>query len=164
MEPSSIKLEGFGAAFSECRQYRYALWRVWNPDVPLVMFIGLNPSTANETKPDPTIRRVMNFACTWGYGGVVMMNLFAIVSSKPSILTEHSDPVRKNDLWLPAIAARCDKVVFAWGAFKQAKTRTDQVIAMFPDAYCLKKTQDGSPWHPLFVPKIIQPVKFKQCE
>lgn len=162
MTPEQLKLEGFGAAFSDCRQYRYVLWRVWNLDAGLVMFIGLNPSTANETKADPTIRRVMRFACDWGYGGVVMMNLFGLVSSKPGALGIHPNPVGENDLWLPAIAGRCQMVVFAWGVFKQAKSRTASVIAMFPDALCLKHTKDGSPQHPLFVPAITKPIYFKQ--
>ncbi|WP_276483583.1 DUF1643 domain-containing protein [Paraflavitalea pollutisoli] len=161
MEPTEVKLEGFGAAFSDCRQYRYALWRIWNPDKGLVMFIGLNPSKANETKPDPTITRVIGLAAAWGFGGVAMTNLFGVVSPDPNVLIQHPDPVGDCDRWLPVIAAKCQRVVFAWGAFKQAKHRVDKVIAMFPDAYCLKKTKDGSPWHPLYIPKSNIPFKFK---
>lgn len=162
MKPQDVKLEGFGAAFSDDRNYRYALWRVWNPDKGLVMFIGLNPSTANETKPGPTITRVMGFAARWGYGGVIMMNLFALVSSKPQALITSADPVGENDQWLQAMAGKSQKVIFAWGAFKQAKVRCQQVIEMFPEAECLLKTADGSPEHPLYVAGITEPIKFKQ--
>ena len=82
-----------GAQFTEDRQYRYALWRIWNEDKPLVMFIGLNPSTANEYKNDPTIRRVMRYAADWGYGGVYMMNLFAWVTPYPKELEKARIPL-----------------------------------------------------------------------
>ena len=65
-----------GAEFSPDRKYRYALWRIWDKSNPLIMFIGLNPSKANELKDDPTIRRVRRFAFDWGYGGVYMINYF----------------------------------------------------------------------------------------
>ncbi len=64
------------AKLSDCRIYRYALWRIWDDAKPLVMFIGLNPSTADETEDDPTIRRCISFAQNWGYGGLYMANLF----------------------------------------------------------------------------------------
>jgi hypothetical protein len=149
-----------GAEFSTDRKYRYALWRIWDKSKPLVMFIGLNPSTANETEPDPTIRRVINFARDWGYGGFYMMNLFAIVSSKPEVLLTDPDPMGNNYKWLENISEKCDRVVFAWGAFKEAKVRAEEVKSQFPDAYCLKKTKDGHPWHPLYVAANTQPILF----
>ena len=83
-----------GAEFSSDRKYRYCLWRIWDRQLPLVMFIGLNPSTANETEPDHTITRVMGFARSWGYGGFYMMNLFGIVSSQPENIENKSGPNR----------------------------------------------------------------------
>jgi len=68
-----------GAEFSECRKYRYALWRIWDKSKPLVMFIGLNPSTANENVDDPTIRSVCRMTKNNGYGGVYMMNLHVLL-------------------------------------------------------------------------------------
>lgn len=149
-----------GAEFSEDRKYRYVLWRIWDAKKPLVMFIGLNPSTANEVEADPTIRRVIRFATDWGYGGFYMMNLFAIVSSKPEILITDPNPVGDNDRWLGEIAAKCDRIIFAWGVFKQASVRRLEVAAMFPGAYCLKKTKDGHPWHPLYVKADVEPILF----
>lgn len=148
------------AQFSPDRRYRYALYREWNKDKPVVMFIGLNPSTANETEADPTITRVTNFARYWGYGGFYMMNLFGIVSSKPEILLTDPDPVGDNDQWLDEIAIKCDRIVFAWGVFKQARSRAEDVKKRYPGAYCLKKTKDGHPWHPLYVAANTQPIPF----
>ena len=140
-----------GAEFSEDRKYRYALWRIWDKSKPLVMFIGLNPSTANEVEADPTIRRVTRFAEDWGYGGFYMMNLFAIVSSKPEVLLTDPDPIGFNDYWLWHFAQFSERIVFAWGSFKQAHSRAEEIKKRFPGAYCLKKTKDGHPWHPLYV-------------
>lgn len=151
---------GSGAEFSADRKYRYALWRIWEPDIPFVMFIGLNPSTANEHNNDPTIKRVMKIVQGWGYGGFYMMNLFAIVSSKPEILLTDPDPIGDNDRWLDKIAFECETIVFAWGAFKEAKERAEAIVKRFPDAYCLRKTKGGHPWHPLYIPADTQPILF----
>lgn len=149
-----------GAEFSADRKYRYALWRVWDKYKPLVMFIGLNPSTANEIDPDPTITRVKTFAEDWGYGGFYMMNLFGIISSKPAILLTDPDPLGDNDRWLDYIYLRCERVLFCWGVFKQARTRAEEVKKRFPGAYCLKKTKEGHPWHPLYVAAATKPILF----
>jgi hypothetical protein len=118
-----LQIMSNGAQFSENRWYRYALWRIWNEDKPLIMFIGLNPSTANERFNDPTIRRVIRFAYDWGAGGLYMMNLFAFVTPYPYELAEAHDPVGDNDQWLERISGKCDKIIFAWGAFGDPKGR-----------------------------------------
>lgn len=59
-----------GATFSKDRLYRYQLWRIWDESKPYMNVIGLNPSTADETKDDPTIRRCLGFAKAWGYGAL----------------------------------------------------------------------------------------------
>lgn len=81
------------AKFSECRKYRYALWRTWDETKPHVMIIGLNPSTADETKNDSTITKCINFAKSWDYGGLCMANLFAYRATKPSDMIASNDPV-----------------------------------------------------------------------
>jgi len=75
------------ARFSPCSTWRYSLTRKWNA-LPLLGFIGLNPSTADETEDDPTIRRCIGFARDWGFGGIVMLNLFAYRSTDPRQLRE----------------------------------------------------------------------------
>lgn len=153
--------ENNGATFSPCRQYRYALWRIWDVSKPLVMFIGLNPSTADESEPDPTINTVRALSINWGYGGFYMMNLFAIVSKEPEVLKAHADPLGDNDGWIEKIAPKCKTVVFAWGAFKEAKERCQKIIDQFPEAMCLQILKDGSPRHPLYMKYDTQPIKFR---
>ena len=72
------------ATFSSCRAYRYSLSRIWDKKKKLVLLIGLNPSTADEKVDDPTIRRCVNYAKNWGYGGFLMVNLFAYRTTLPS--------------------------------------------------------------------------------
>ena len=150
-----------GATFSQCRKYRYALWRIWDKSKPTVMFIGLNPSTANEYNNDPTIRRVIRFAFEWGYGGVYMVNLFAFVTPYPEDLLNCKDPIRDNDFWLKEIGGRCDKIVFAWGSFAEAKDRAPKVIQMFHGC-ALVINKDGSPRHPLYVTSQVVPIQFSK--
>jgi hypothetical protein len=150
-----------GAEFSLCRNYRYALWRIWDKSKPKVMFIGLNPSTANEITDDPTIRRVKKMAQNWGFGGVYMANLFAFVTAYPDELGKCIDPLGENDLWLHKVAMQCSEVIFAWGNFKEAQERAKMVIEMFQGAKALIINKDGSPRHPLYVRGNIQPVKFQ---
>jgi hypothetical protein len=148
------------ALFSDCRKYRYWLLREWDTDKPKIMFIGLNPSTANETDDDPTIRRVIGFAKDWGYGGVYMMNLFAICSSDPSILKSCEDPIGKNDYWLYTIRKECKRVLFAWGNFKEAVERSSFVSSKFTGAICLGFNKNGTPKHPLYVSANTLPINF----
>ena len=109
--------ENNGAEFSEDGKYRYALWRIWNTELPLVAILGLNPSTANETSDDPTIRRVKSFAKGWGYGGFYMLNLFAFVTPYPDELKKCDNPLGNNNEWLHKIGAKCDRIIFAYGNF-----------------------------------------------
>jgi hypothetical protein len=151
-----------GAEFSECRKYRYALWRIWDSDKPLIMFVGLNPSTANEHKDDATIRRVKKFAHLWGYGGVYMMNCFPYVSTNPDHLYDFGNTAM-NDHWLNKAAKVADEIIFAWGTFPIVKKlgRDKELTQMFPNAKALVINIDGSPRHPLYVPNSIKPVKWE---
>ena len=100
-----IKFSKSGAVFSDCRKFRYALWRMWDGDKPLVMIIGLNPSTADEKVNDPTISRCISFARSWGYGGVCVTNLFGFRATSPTHLKAHHDPIGKeNDAWVHEMA------------------------------------------------------------
>jgi len=152
--------EQSGAEFSECGKYRYVLWRIWNDDLPKIMFIGLNPSTANATMDDPTIRRVKRFAKDWGYGGVYMCNLFAYVSPNPKDLMLCGDAIGDNDKWLNEVSKRCKDILFAWGSFSEAYNRSRNFITMFPNALCLGKNGNGTPKHPLYISAFKQPELF----
>ncbi len=104
------------AEFSVCKKYRYALWRVWDSNKPLVMFIGLNPSTADDVNNDPTVTRCINFAKDWGYGGLCMANIFSYRETDRHIMKEQNDPIGPdNDKWLKKLAAESGLVVAAWG-------------------------------------------------
>ena len=104
------------ALFSECRTYRYALWRVWDESLDSILFIGLNPSTADESHNDPTISRCINFAKKWGYGGLCMANLFAYRATQPRIMMLADDPIGPdNDQILFDLVSKADIVVAAWG-------------------------------------------------
>ncbi len=106
------------ATLSNCRRYRYDLWRRWDDSKPFAMFIGLNPSTADETLDDPTIRRCINFAKSWGYGGLCMTNLFAFRATDPADMKTHEEDRWACDANLLQIAnhsAKAGVVVAAWG-------------------------------------------------
>lgn len=124
------------------------------------MFIGLNPSTANEETDDPTIRRVKQFASDWGYGGVYMMNLFAYVTPYPEELKKCRDPLGDNDVWLEKKASECESIIFAWGSFDEAAERAKHIMEKF-HGYALVINKDGSPRHPLYVKSNTNPIPFK---
>lgn len=140
-----------GAEFSSDRAYRFALWRIWDTASPLVMFIGLNPSSANEIKPDPTILSVTRISKFNGFGGFYMMNCFPYVSTDPDALNQ-LDQMPLNNSWLLQVAAKCKAVVFAWGNFTIVRKsgRDIELASMFPGAFCLGVNDNGSPKHPLF--------------
>ena len=96
--------------FSPCRRYRYTLWRAWDMFNPgYVMFIGLNPSTADEVQDDPTIRRCIGYAKEWGYGAFCMTNIFAFRATDPRVMKAQADPVGpENDKWLTECAKGAD--------------------------------------------------------
>lgn len=141
-----------GALFSECGKHRLSLWRIWDNHKPLIMFIGLNPSTADAENDDPTIRRVKGMAKEWGYGGVYMMNLFTFISTDPDKLNILEGNLSESDIWLLCIGRICERIVFAWGNF-QVHGRDKEVKAMFSERWALHINKNGSPKHPLYCRK-----------
>lgn len=141
-----------GADFSHNRKHRFSLWRIWDESMPLALFIGLNPSTANEAEADPTIRSVTRIARHNGYGGFYMMNCWSFVSSDPDLLETNPMADEQNSILLSLIAGKCKDVVFAWGNFKivRQQGRDAELVELFPNALCLKQNKNGSPMHPLF--------------
>ena len=147
-----------GASFSACQHYRYALWRVWDPDNPAILFISLNPSTADESKDDATIRRCLGFARLWGYGGMWMVNLFAYRATHPSVLKETQDPIGpENDAWLTKMAAAFSFAMACWGNQGTYQQRNLLIRFIFPKLYCLAVTRKGQPIHPLYMPSSSLP-------
>ena len=150
------------AKLSECRKYRYALWRTWDNSKPYVMFVGLNPSIADEVSDDPTLTRCINFAKLWGYGGVCMANLFAFRATEPSDMKLAQDPIGKeNNQWLEKLAESAGLVVAAWGNDGSFLNRSTQVKELLPNLHCLKMNKSGEPAHPLYQKASTQPKPIK---
>ena len=148
-----------GAEFSGCRRYRYALWRRWG-DGPYAMFIGLNPSTADETTDDPTIRRCIRFARDWGFDALCMANLFAIRATDPKVMMASDEPVGPdNDVWLRRLSADAGIVIAAWGAYGSHQGRDLIVLGMLPELHHLGLTKLGRPRHPLYLRADSKPAR-----
>ena len=145
--------------FSPCRTYRYALWREWSSGDGYAMFVGLNPSTADETQDDPTIRRCIAFAEAWGYSGLCMTNLFAYRATKPADMKAAVDPVGPDtDRHLQTLAASAGVIVAAWGVNGTHKGRDIEVRKLLPVLHCLQLTKSGHAKHPLYLLKTLTPV------
>ena len=140
------------AHFSPCSRYRYSLSRTWDKSLSRVLFIGLNPSTADDQCDDPTVRRCIGFAQSWGYGGLMLVNLFAYRTTNPSGLTEVDDPIGPdNNHWIAVEQARVDRVVAAWGNNGVLLNRDEAVLESLTQALCLGITKAGCPRHPLYL-------------
>lgn len=159
-----------GAHFSESKKYRYKLWRIWDNTKPLVMFIGLNPSTADASDDDPTVESVTRIALHNGYGGFYMMNLFPLVSTDPKAVLEfekeefgHNAFDKENARHLNEVRHECEDVVFAWGNFKVVRTlgRDQKTMEYFKDAKAIGHNKNGSPKHALYQPGKSILIKFK---
>jgi hypothetical protein len=151
-----MRVEQGEAVFSDCRTYRYSLTRVWDETAPRLLFIGLNPSTADETKLDPTLRRVVSFAQREGCGSFDMGNLFAYRATKPRHMREAADPIGPdNDRWLLTMADRASVIIVGWGAHGGFMGRDAAVRELLKGhgLGCLGVTKDGHPRHPLYLPK-----------
>lgn len=145
------------AVLSPCRTFRYSLTREWGSG-PAVLFVGLNPSTADEATDDPTIRRCIGFARAWGFGRLEMANLFAFRATDPSDMRAASDPVGPdNDRHLRELATACQMAVAAWGASGTFRSRDVQVRVMLPRLHYLRLTKAGHPGHPLYLPAHLRP-------
>lgn len=143
-----------GAEFSEDRRHRYALWRRWEEHGSVLNVIGLNPSTADETQDDPTIRRCIRFARDWGHGALVVTNIFAFRSTDPKGLLAVPDPIgERNDFFLRIHAFQSATVLAAWGTHGKVNGRGAEVVRLLAQrpVYCLEHNRDGSPKHPLYV-------------
>jgi hypothetical protein len=163
-----VVLEGRGAYLSPCRLYRYILWSVWDVTKPLLHFIMLNPSTADEVDSDATILRCIERAKRLGYGGVVVTNLFAWRETKPKELfriNRLSLIGSLNDQAIWEVYRVASATICAWGKDGGFLGRASSVLALlhtgcgckhtFIDCkakplYVLELTKNGSPVHPLY--------------
>jgi hypothetical protein len=151
-----------GAEFSDDRIFRYALWRVWGSGRRRLVVVGLNPSTADEHRDDPTIRRCIAFAKRERCDGLVMLNLFAYRATDPNDLyarhvagqdvignPEHDAAIHRHG-WGDEVV-----VVAAWGSGVERRPeyreRAAAVAHSLPYMVCFGLTQDRHPRHPLYV-------------
>lgn len=156
----------YGAEFSPCRTWRYTLWRFWGtePNRRLVAFIGLNPSTADETANDPTVTRCIGYARRWGFDGMFMLNAFGYRATYPVDMKAAADPIGPgNDESLRKVSRQCEQLIAAWGAHGSYQNRGQQVCELLNrPLYCLKKTNGGFPGHPLYLKKDAERVIYWQ--
>lgn len=156
---------GSGAELSLCRTYRYVLWRVWDIEKPPLVFVLLNPSTADEIEGDPTISRCMRRAIALGCGSLWVVNLFAYRSTKRAVLKTLPDPVGpKNDEFILSAARKAGQVVCGWGNDGKLLGRDQAVLGMLRSngvkTMALAVNDDGTPGHPLYLPYTLRPVEF----
>lgn len=151
------------ARISPCGTFRWWLRRRWEPERGLLGFVMLNPSTADASVDDPTIRRCMGYACREGYGGIFVANVYPFRATDPDELRAAREAGR--DLGLPAAeqidalrrTAVLPQVVCGWGAAKWAREDARRVVEYLryygASLYTLKLNADGSPQHPLYLRK-----------
>jgi hypothetical protein len=145
------------AIFSNCGRYRYTLTRVWDQSKQNLLICMLNPSIASDEEDDPTIKKVIKFAKKYNFGSVTVVNLFAQISTDPRRLAENKDPIGPdNDMYIRDSLRKCHSVWIAWGTnAERYQQRVQQVMSLLRDRnidiYCLGKSKDGHPSHPVML-------------
>lgn len=143
------------ATFDETGAYRYRLRREWDASKPALGFLMLNPSTADHTKEDPTVRRCIGFAKAWGYGALEVVNIFALRSTDPRGLRDVDDPIGpENDAAILECRCEVDMMIAAWGNHGEYMGRGLRVLEILRAAgplHCLSLTGAGQPGHPLYL-------------
>lgn len=145
---------------SPCRTWRYTLWREWDRSKGYALFLGLNPSTADESVNDRTINREIDFAASLGYGALAKWNLFGFRSRHPKVMMAAADPIGPdNDKHLIRLARNADIIVAGWGNHGSILGRSDQVLCQLArfDVHALRVTKLGQPQHPLYIKGETQP-------
>lgn len=151
-----------GAIFSKDDEYRYLLSRDWNEEGPILVWIMLNPSIGNDQILEPTTAGCLKRAKMWGFGGMIVINLFGLVSTDPGKLKQVEDPVGPlNDYFITATRSLPEDSLFiaAWGSHGKLNGRDRQVAGLLKDRdlYSLGINKDGSPRHPLHMSHSIRP-------
>lgn len=154
-----------GATFSDCRSYRYRLWRYWDRTKPPLCFLMLNPSTADDLSNDPTVERCQRRALAMGFGGLEVVNIFAYRSTDPSALYSLDDPVGpENDQAIRDACGLAGMVICAWGDHGKINGRSAQIKRLLSVAgivpHALAVNSSGEPKHPLYVSYDTSPLPF----
>ena len=157
-----------GATFSKCRSYRYNLYRRWS-SAPAALFVMLNPSTADEIENDPTIERCQRRALDMGYGGIAVVNLFALRATDPRVLYRATDPVGPdNDVAIVTTAKVAGIVICGWEMHGHLHGRGEHVLALLVNEACvtphaLRLNADRTPCHPLYLPYNAKPFPLRRA-
>ena len=158
-------MKSSGADISKCGRYRYRLWRRWGPG-DAVLWVMLNPSTADAEQDDATIRRCKAFTKDWGCERLEVVNLFALCATNPKELVTADDPIGpRNDVTLRHMGRRVYKhVIAAWGAHGYLFNRGWEVAVflLLANLSCLGVTKNGQPRHPLCLPKTAKPIPWER--
>lgn len=154
--------EDRSCVFSECRTYRFRLDIVWDAALPVCNFIMLNPSTADELVNDPTVERCQRRAAEWGFGRLVVTNLFAFRATDPKEMLAVADPVGlDNDRHIAEAAREAKLVICGWGIHGKHRGRSNAVRTLLSSLNvsltALRLCQDGEPGHPLYVGYGVRP-------
>lgn len=150
------------AIISSCGRYRYHLSRSWGDLLDqgkpgYVAFCMLNPSTADATIDDPTIRRCIAFANAWGWKALIIVNLFALRATDPKVMRKDPSPVGPdNHLYLESAASHAEMFICAWGNDGTHMNRSECVTRFLKDKGCKlwslgELTDKRQPRHPLYL-------------
>lgn len=155
-----------GARFSACRRWRTLLWRRWDVTKPVANFLMLNPSTADERVLDPTCARARDYAERWGFGALLVTNVFAWRATDPDRMKAAADPVGEgNDAAILQAASNAQLVVCAWGNHGLHLARSGAVRRLLRGAgvrlHVLRVNASGEPAHPLYLPRRLRPQPWK---
>jgi len=144
-----------GLDLGEGRTFRHTLYREFNPGLPAVLFVMLNPSKADGNTDDPTIRKTVGFAKRWGFGRVNVANLYDYRATDPRELRKQGYPKSERcDEVIFELAMRSETIVVAWGANApdlRAKDVADRVLRGFALKSLGMTTANGQPRHPLML-------------
>lgn len=159
---------GSSAEFSDCGRFRYTLRRRWEAVGEEIAFIGLNPSTADAEKNDPTVTRCIGYAKRWGFAGMWMLNLFSWRSTDPQQLYErHKARLeiigKGNDQAIARVCASAKRIVCAWGSHGALQDRGEillRTVLRQHELHCLGITKDGHPRHPLYLRSDARPIRY----
>ncbi len=154
-----------GATFSPCRRWRYLLWRRWDASKPVANFLMLNPSTADELKLDPTCSRARDYAERWGYGALIVTNIFSFRNTNPNEMKAAADPVGPgNDAAIVKAARESAIVVCAWGNHGGFIGRSKEILKKLNSngiaLHALRVNANGEPAHPLYLPGKLKPISW----
>jgi hypothetical protein len=172
------QIDGSGAVISEDGLFRYTLTRRWS-DAPLCGWLCFNPSTADSSIDDASIRKMVGFSKRWGYGRLVVLNLFAIRSRDPKAVGRMGlDAIGPmNDVWINESVKECQEVICAWGCgehfrvskhsgLKNLDFRPTDLLRNLRASHpklpfmCLGYREDGHPRHPLMLSYETQRIPF----